>query len=174
MADSTIGVNEGTNTNLDAESLTVGSNTVKRQRIQLTGAAATDVAPVYSVNQGGSGTYGLSVRLSPPGQATQNANEVAVTSGSGTTIGTAATGQRLIVGWLSVSVSSTTIVNIYSGIVGSAKIFTFRSLANTTMFFAAPTGWYLLRSALSDPLTLDVSTSCTVNFALAYYHSTTY
>lgn len=42
MADSTIAATEGSGILLDSESLTVGSNTVKRQRVQVYGAAATD------------------------------------------------------------------------------------------------------------------------------------
>lgn len=59
MADSTIGITEPGSPNklLDSESLTVGANTVERERVQITGTAATDIAPVDA-------TDGLTVNVS--------------------------------------------------------------------------------------------------------------
>ncbi len=52
MSDSYVGVTEASTPTgkLDAESLTVGANTVKRERVQITGAAATDIALVTAAN----------------------------------------------------------------------------------------------------------------------------
>lgn len=50
MADGTVAINEpesgDTDKNIDTESLTVGANTVQRERIQVTGTAAAEIAPV--------------------------------------------------------------------------------------------------------------------------------
>jgi hypothetical protein len=58
MADSYIAIDEPavTDKKLDTEQLTVGANTVERERMRIAGAAATDLAPV-------SGTDGLLVNL---------------------------------------------------------------------------------------------------------------
>lgn len=68
MADGTIIIDEPAVTDklLDTESLTVGLNTVQRERVRIAGAAATDLAPV-------SGTDGLLVNLGAN-------NDVTVTS----------------------------------------------------------------------------------------------
>lgn len=52
MADSTIGITEPAvpNKKLDSESLTVGLNTVERERVQIAGDSATDIAPVTAVD----------------------------------------------------------------------------------------------------------------------------
>lgn len=59
MADGTIGIDEpGTiDKMLDTEQLTVGANTVQRERVQVTGTAAADIAPVDA-------TLGLMVNVS--------------------------------------------------------------------------------------------------------------
>lgn len=58
MADSFIGITEPAlpNKKLDSESLTVGANTVERERIQIAGDSDTDIAPVTA-------TDGLSVKV---------------------------------------------------------------------------------------------------------------
>ncbi len=70
MTDSYVGVTEASTPTgkLDAESLTVGANTVKRERVQIAGATATQIAPV-------SATDGLTVNLG-------SNNDVTVTSGT--------------------------------------------------------------------------------------------
>ncbi len=70
MADGTIALDEPAVTDklLDTESLTVGANTVQRERMRIAGAAAADLAPV-------SGTDGLLVNLG-------SNNDVTVTSGT--------------------------------------------------------------------------------------------
>lgn len=52
MADGYLGYESPTTENkkLDTEQLTVGSNTVQRERIQVTGTGATDIAPVSATN----------------------------------------------------------------------------------------------------------------------------
>lgn len=63
MADSYLSYQNPTTTNkkLDSESLTVGANTVERERIQISGTAATDIAAV-STSSVPSATAGLIVR----------------------------------------------------------------------------------------------------------------
>lgn len=58
MADSFIGITEPAipNKKLDSESLAVGGNTVERERVQIVGTAATDIAPVTAAD-------GLSVKV---------------------------------------------------------------------------------------------------------------
>jgi len=63
---------------LDTESLTVGLNTVMRERIQVTGAGATDIAPV-------DGTAGLKVNLGADNDVTVTGT---VTSNAGTDLNT--------------------------------------------------------------------------------------
>ena len=65
-----------TDAKLDTESLTVGANTVHRERIQIAGAADTDIAPV-------DGTAGLKVNLGADNDVTITSGTVAATQ-SGT------------------------------------------------------------------------------------------
>lgn len=61
MANGTIAVSEGSGKNLDTEELTVSATTVQRERVQLAGAADTEIARVQ--NSAVAGTeYGLVVR----------------------------------------------------------------------------------------------------------------
>jgi hypothetical protein len=52
VADSTIGISEPVSPNklLDSESVTVGLNTVERERVQIAGDSATDIAPVTAAD----------------------------------------------------------------------------------------------------------------------------
>lgn len=77
MADGTIGIDEPTTIDLklDTESLTVGANTVQRERIQIAGATALQIAPVDATN-------GLSVAVVPALPAGTNAiGKLAANSG---------------------------------------------------------------------------------------------
>ena len=61
MANSTIPI-AATSQSLDSEQLTVGANTVQRERMEIAGAAAADIAVI--MNSAPTGTeYGLVVRL---------------------------------------------------------------------------------------------------------------
>ena len=74
MADATIGIDQPAVPDglLDAETLTVGVNTVLRERVQITGTGATHIAPV-------SATAGLKVDLGAD-------NDVTITSGTVTAV----------------------------------------------------------------------------------------
>lgn len=80
MADGTVKVTEGTDKFLDMESLTVGANTVYRERVQISGTGATDLAPVDA-------TAGLKVNLGADNDVTVTGS---VTANAGTNLNTSA------------------------------------------------------------------------------------
>lgn len=81
MTDSFIGIDEPTTIDkkADTEQLVVGANTVERERIQVSGAAAAAIASV--VNSAPSTEYGLVTRNIPSG--TQGTNPTGETAGVG-------------------------------------------------------------------------------------------
>jgi hypothetical protein len=81
LADSFIQVPpDSTGKLVDAEQLTVGANTVQRQRHEITGASASEVARVVNAQPAGT-EYGLVVREAQKGQATMaNSQPVAIAS----------------------------------------------------------------------------------------------
>lgn len=169
MANSTIGVNEGTNTNLDAESLTVGSNTVKRQRLQIAGSTSTDIATVSNV-QPPTSAYALNVRITPAAAlATVILNYASLTAGGGTSLLSASPGNRHYVVWYTLSPGVQSSIFLYSGAVGTTLIFGMRGLALADMTLSAPAGWFLCSTATNAALSIDVGTTTSVVGSIGYF-----
>lgn len=126
MSDAVVGVTQGVSPDrlVDNESLTVGTNTVYRQRLQVAGAAALEVARVENAQPGAS-DYGLVVRNIPTGTQGVNNAQVggaAVDVNTGTpTAGTQrvvlATPATVLAGYQSftATTAATTIVTIPAG-----------------------------------------------------------
>jgi hypothetical protein len=76
MSNGIISVTEGSGKNLDTEQLTVGLNTVQRERVQISGAAATEIAPV-------SATDGLLVNLGTNNDVAIISGQSAISAGAG-------------------------------------------------------------------------------------------
>lgn len=101
MADSYIGLpTDGAGKKLDTEQLTVGANTVQRQRDRLAGAAATEIAEVRNSDVSPT-DHGLAIRpinvVSPTRDALSSADLAAGSSVNldGTTIGSSKTGKLM-------------------------------------------------------------------------------
>lgn len=73
MADSYIGITEGSGSKLDAEQLTVSSTAVKRERVQVAGTGAAEVQAVLAADPA-AGAYGSVVRL--VGQVAHDAADI--------------------------------------------------------------------------------------------------
>lgn len=84
MANSFIGITEPAvpNKKLDSESLVVGANTVERERVQITGIAATDVVPATLAD-------GLSVTLGLQSPQLTFASAAALAAGTSTDLDSA-------------------------------------------------------------------------------------
>lgn len=105
MADGTIKVTEGVDKFLDAESLTVGANTVYRERVQIAGTGATDLAPVDA-------TAGLKVNLGADNDVTVTGS---VTANAGTNLNTSALALEAGGNLAAAATSLATLDNIVSG-----------------------------------------------------------
>lgn len=81
MSDAVVGVTQGVSPDrlVDNESLTVGTNTVYRQRVEVAGAAAAEIARVENA-QPAAGDYGLVVRNIPTGTQAVNNTQVSGTA----------------------------------------------------------------------------------------------
>lgn len=127
MADSYIAIDEPSvvDKKLDTEQLTVGANTVERERVRIAGSAATDLAPVDA-------TFGLAVK--PPKSATGTLSSVAAAAVSTTVL--AANSARV-----GATFYNDSTVNAYLALSGtaSASAFTKKLLPND--FFVLP-AWY--------------------------------
>lgn len=83
MADGTIGVTEGVDKLLDTTELTVGVNTVHRERIQIAGDTDVEIVEPWPHNFSPNASYGLLVRQAAPA-STEFARSTATVAPGGT------------------------------------------------------------------------------------------
>lgn len=139
MADSYIAIDEPSvvDKKLDTESITVGANTVERERVRIAGLGATDLAPVDS-------TFGVAVR--PPRSATGTVSSVGGSAASVTVL--ASNANRVAATFFNDSTA-----NAYLAAAASASATTFTKKLLPGDFFVLP-AWYTgIVTALWDSAT---------------------
>lgn len=136
---------DGAGKRLDTEELTVNSQTVQRERMQVTGAAADDIAIVVDTDPGAT-DHGLVIRDAPPtNPKLDTPSSVGLASGAsvdldGTTISAATTGKLMQVVVAS-SVAAKWIVKTRDGAVEVelATLYTSGVAGKPTEMWAPPT-----------------------------------
>lgn len=190
MSDGTVSINPGAGVLIDTDSLTVGSDTVNRQRVRLAGAAAAEVAEVKNAAPQ-MDAYGQVVRLpGPDGQTfgavvTPEIGTIYVSGKTRAEVGnivyqstvTAATGVTLMAGVvntkfyvLQMTITTDTLTTLYfrTGSVAGGVKYLVRLPASQTVVIAAPMGTVLCSMESGQAFFLDCTVSCTAWLSVLY------
>ena len=191
MADAAVAINPGAGTLIDTEAVFVGPNEVHRQRTQVTGDAAAEVADVKAAAPD-MAAYGLVVRMpGPVGQdfgsvvtpeigtiyvsgksraAIQTAAIVeAMVAGTGRPGLSAVVNQRIYVLQMALSVTADAQIYLRTGTVAGAVKYSIKVLAaGASLVLVAPMGAFLLATNTSEGLWLDCSAATTLSVTFVY------